>query len=449
MSEAYKICPICGSANGEKATVCTTCGTNLSRVDVATRRKSTTEDDIAYDFRHGETDLLEKSVSKTANIYLVIIVTVLLTLAVVGIGLALITDIFFSGSGDDNTLDTINVTSSPQPTINAATVTTGPPTLTYTPTPEPTFTPSITPTRGPCTITLPQGQTLTWALGQCGHRVLDVMPTVLALNDLSDASSVQSGQQILIPWPTATVDANAVPTETTTPEGDANLPDGIDVAQLDESIEAFQATAVPTLPPGVAWHTVQGGQNIITIAVLYNTDVQTLSQLNRQVNFAQCDFGQTFGGADCLVQLFQGQQLRVPAPTPTPTLSPTPDPNATATPTPTATFNVPSAFSPTDREFFYRDELITLRWVPTATLNDDETYRVEVTDLTSEETYVGYTTDISFTIPTDWQGNGARHEYEWRVGIVSQSGAETVRNETEPLIFVWQGTNDADEEESN
>ncbi|MEL6526488.1 MAG: hypothetical protein AAFQ07_12350 [Chloroflexota bacterium] len=154
-----------------------------------------------------------------------------------------------------------------------------------------------------------------------------------------------------------------------------------------------------------------------------------------------------FGGADCIVQLFQGQQVRVPAPTPTPTLSPTPDPNATATPTPTATFNVPSAFSPTDREFFYNDELVTLRWVPTATLNGNEMYRIDVTDLTTDETFIGYTTDISFTVPTEWQGNTARHEYEWTVGIVSGDNTDAVRNATDPLIFVWQGV--SDETESN
>ncbi|MEO1166048.1 MAG: hypothetical protein AAFV98_19855 [Chloroflexota bacterium] len=449
MSELYKICPICGTASGEKATVCVTCGTNLARVEVAKRQAVANDDAIDYDFRHGETDLLEKSVSKTANVYLVIIVTVLMTLGVVGIVLAMTTDIFAVGDNEPDIISPVDITPSPRPTIDAATVTMGPPTLTHTPTPQPTFTPSITPTRGPCTITLPQGQTLTWALGQCGHRSLDVVPTVLALNDLADQNSLRSGQEILIPWPTPTFDPNAVPTETITPEGGADLdvPDGIDVAAVDESIEAFQATALPTLPPGVMWHVVSAQENIITIADLYATDVQTLSQLNRQIDFARCDFGMRFGGADCIVQLFQGQQVRVPAPTPTPTLSPTPDPNATATPTPTATFNVPSAFSPTDREFFYNDELVTLRWVPTATLNGNEMYRIDVTDLTTDETFIGYTTDISFTVPTEWQGNTARHEYEWTVGIVSGDNTDAVRNATDPLIFVWQGV--SDETESN
>ena len=78
------------------------------------------------------------------------------------------------------------------------------------------------------------------------------MPTVLALNNLADAASVRSGQQIEIPHPTATIDPNAVPTDEPTIEGDAALDDGLDVALAgpDESIEAFQATIPPTLPAG-------------------------------------------------------------------------------------------------------------------------------------------------------------------------------------------------------
>ena len=444
MSESYKICPICGSANHANALVCTTCGTDLSSVEIATRQNNGNTN-IEYDFRQGETDLLEDSIGRTGNVYLVIIVTVILTLVFVTLGLALTTDIF-SGIETEEPLELLE-SASPRPTMNAPTVTLGPPTATYTYTPQPTFTPSLTPTQGPCVITLPQGQTMIWALGQCGHRSLDVMPTVLALNNLADASSVRSGQEISIPRPTPTVDPNALPTETPQANDDASLSDS-EVASLglDESIEAFQPTVTPTLPAGVMWHEIQQGQNIISVAVIYNTDVQTLSQLNRQIDFARCDFGEPFGGQDCIVQLFQGQLLRVPAPTPTPTLSPTPDPNATATPTATATVNIPSAFSPADREFFYNDELVTLRWVATATLSSGEVYRVAVTDLTTGEMYTSLTDDIFFTLPTDWQGIGGRHEFEWSVGIVSEDVPDNVRHETETLIFVWQGIPETESE---
>lgn len=441
MSESYKICPICETTNHPNATVCTTCGTDLSRVEKISGQTAT-EDNQAYDFRYGETDLLEKSVSSRANFYLVA-VTIILTLLVVAI-------IFILSSGmladvvEEEPLQ-VTQTVNTRPTMDAVTVTLGPPTATYTSTPAPTFTPSPSPTQGPCVITLPQGQNLTWALLQCGHQSLDVLPQVLELNNLANAGSVQANQEILIPRPTITPDPFAEPTETVTIEGDAAI-DGVEVAQLNESIEAFQATVTPTLPAGVMWHEVQQGQYLSEIIFIYNTDVQTLSQLNRQIDFARCDFGDTFGGQDCIVQLFQGQLLRVPAPTPTPTLSPTPDPNATATPTPTATVNVPNVFSPTDREFFYGDEFVTLRWVASATLGLDESYRVDVNDLTTGDIFVAYTSDIFFTIPQEWQGNQNRHEYEWTVGIVSQDDTDAVRYQTDPLIFVWQGISEIESE---
>ena len=440
MSGSYKICPICDTDNHANVTVCATCGTDLSAVEMISRQQPGNGTTIKYDFRYGETDFQEGSVSQVASTYLVIIVTVIVTFALVGIVLFVANSVL-SPDTEENPVEEFMGTASSSPTIDAATVTIGPPTATYTFTPPPTLTPAPTATQGPCVITLPQGQTLIWALGQCGHRSLDVMPTVLALNNLSDAGNVRSGQEISIPRPTATIDPDAVSADTPVAEGDAIIEDGFAVALSgpDESIEAFQATVTPTLPPGVMWHEIQQGQNIISVAVQYNTDVQTLSQLNRQVDFARCDFGETYGGQDCIVQLFQGQLLRVPAPTVTPTLSPTPDPNATATPTPTATVNIPDAFSPSDHEFFYNDEFVTLRWVPTATLLAGDSYYITVTDLTTGRVFTALTTNIFFTIPADWQGGETRHEFEWTVGIVSQATPHTIRHETAPLTFVWQG----------
>jgi hypothetical protein len=434
LSQSLKICPTCESSNQADAKVCTTCGADLRRVSAVARTEAHNELH-SYDFRQGETDLLETSVSGSATFYLVLGISFIILVITLILGLSLTGNVFAPAA--ESTSPELFSSPSPLPPLNIATVTLGPPTSTQTFTPAPTLTPSETPTHGPCVITMPQGQTMTWALGQCGHRSLDVMPTVLAMNDLADAASVREGQAIQIPWPTATLDPNAQPSATI--EGDANA-DTSSIVLVDESIEAFQPTMTPTLPAGVMWHQVLPEENIIVIAIAYNTNVQTLSQLNRQMDFARCDFGQTFGGPECIVQLFQGQMIRVPAPTPTPTLSPTPDPNSTATPTATPTHNEPQVYSPTDRQFFYLDELITLRWVPSATLNVGETYRIDLHDLTINRTYVGYTTEIFFTLPLEWQGKQVeRHEYEWTVGIVSQDNVNSVRYQTEPHSFVWQG----------
>jgi hypothetical protein len=212
-----------------------------------------------------------------------------------------------------------------------------------------------------------------------------------------------------------------------------------DNLSLNTSIDAFAPTATPTLPAGVMWHTVQSGDNIITISVDYNANAKTLSELNPEVEFSQCEFGERFGGPECIVQLIAGQQLRVPAPSPTPTLSPTPDPNATATPTPTPTYNEPSVVSPTDRQFFGANELITLRWIPSATLRIGELYIVNVVDLTNGQAFQATTDQLSLIVPLEWQAKDAlRHEYQWTVGVLNTQTNE-IAFQTEPLIFVWQG----------
>lgn len=414
------------------------CDTDLSDVDIlAVQRVQFDVDD--FDYEYGETDLLESSLRQKGRFYTVFGLTLMTTLLIVlGVfWLKIDSSTFIVPLQEDATAQIIS-SPSPRPTLNIATVTQGPPTATYTFTPAPTFTPSDTPTRGPCTITMPQGQSLIWALAQCGHQSLDVMPTVLALNNLADAGQVQSGQAIEIPWPTSTEDPNA---QAASQNGSAAVSTGVESAfAVNEEIQAFAATTTPTLPPGVMWHQVQPNENIISVAVQYHTDVQTLSQLNRQIDFALCDFGETYGGKDCIVQLFQGQLLRVPAPTPTPTLSPTPDPNATATPTATATYNEPNVFSPSDHQFFYVNELVTLRWIPTATLNPGDLYRVDVHDITSGLSYVDYTTEVFYIIPKDWQGKlKERHEFEWTVGIVNQQDLNNIRFQTETHSFVWQG----------
>lgn len=345
MSETHKVCSNCKNINPYSAAYCSTCGTKLS--DEVVRMPSTGERKVAFDFRYGETDLLEGSLNQSAGRLTIILVTVLTLLVIGGAGVLLGSML---RNTDDSAADTsapIDLTTNlPSPTLNAATVTLGPPTRTPTATPTITFTPSITPTRSPCTYTIPPGGSLFLALTNCGHQSPDVIPTVLALNGLTDSNSVQANQQILVPWPTPTEDPNATPTLVPTIEGEADVNDaGVEI--VDASIRAFAATPTPTLPAGVQWHRVAPQENIVSIVIQYNADVKTLSELNREVDFARCDFGATFGGPECIVQLFQGQLLRVPAPTPTPTLSPTPDPNATATPTATATVNVPNIVSPT------------------------------------------------------------------------------------------------------
>ena len=441
MFESHKICPSCAKPNHVEATTCTTCGVELSTSNPMTSQTNRSHQAKAgYDYRFGENDLQEGSIHIISRPLTILLLTGVFAIMLISIGMWML-----SATRELPPTPIMIASNTIPATLSMATVTTGPPTATFSPSPQPTLTPSITPTRSPCVQYIQQGGNLITAIINCGHRSQDVVPTVLALNNISNANNVRVGQEILIPWPTDTPDPFAV-TVPPTLDGELQVPAGArDVLVVDSSISAFAPTATPTLPPGVMWHYVQPDENIIVIAVQYKADVKTLSELNREIDFARCDFGETYGGPECLVQLFQGQAIRVPAPTPTPTLSPTIDPNATATAPATATSNVPSIYSPSDREFFYRNEFVTLRWLTSATLKPGDLYRVDVQDLTSGKSYFALTSELSFTIPAEWQGQIAtRHDYVWSVSIVAENNPNTILYQTDSHRFVWQGTVESD-----
>ncbi|MCU0512014.1 MAG: hypothetical protein MUE40_05525 [Anaerolineae bacterium] len=443
MSGSFKICPICSTPNTAGAVVCRTCGAALKDVEIVTRAaRPGSAPAVEYDFRYGENDLQERPLSPRSQTAFTMIVVALLAFALGGAAFAVFTRLNEGAApAAPQPLSTPSLT----PALLLPTVTAGPPTGTATFTPAPTFTPSQTFTPEPCIQEIFQGDSLLGAIARCGHRDREVLATVVALNNLPDANSIQIGQRVVIPWPTPTPDPLAIPTATAVAAVPADQVVSLDLMSLDESIDPFAPTATPTLPPGVMWHRIAPDENIVVIAIQYNANAKVLSELNPEMDFARCEFGERFGGPECIVPLFVGQLMRVPAPTPTPTLSPTPDPNATATPTATPTYNEPNIVSPPDRQFFGRDELVTLRWVPTGTLLAGELYRVDVEDVTTGIVYTALTREISLIVPPDWQGREqARHEFRWTVGVVSDAHREVIRFQTRPFTFVWQGLVESD-----
>lgn len=330
-------------------------------------------------------------------------------------------------------------TSTPFPTRQMSTVTPAPPTATRIP------------TLGPCQIEVQPGSTLYGIIAQCGHREFDVLQEVAEINGISpDGTDLQIGQVLEIPRPTATPDPNATAAPTTEggeedAEGDASA-GGFAGVLFAEGADGFSTSTprpTPTLPPGVQWYTVQGGENIAVVAYTFNAGVEVLSQLNPEVEFAQCDFGEFTGGPDCTVLLREGQRVRVPAPTPTPTLSPTPSGSETATPTATPTFNAPNLTSPGDRALFRRNELVTLRWAGTGTLGENEVYRVRLKNL---DTGLEYTTDVRqsyFVLPSEWQErDGQRYDYQWQITVIELDDPQNPIFETGSRTFTWEATNE-------
>ncbi len=313
---------------------------------------------------------------------------------------------------------------------------------TLPPTPSPTATPSPTETPGPCEQIVGEGDTLIILATRCGHRSLDVLDAIVDLNGLRSPESLQIGQRILIPWPTPT--PGPVPADESGGETQSRGSDVPTVAAGERDSEPTLVSAVipsPTLQPGVMWYTVQLGDTIISVAVLFSANVEILSQLNPEVTFSQCDFGMDSGGSNCIVNLYEGQRLRVPAPSPTPTLSPTPSGSETPTPTPTPTFNAPSLLTPGDRALFGSAEIVTLRWVSTGVLAEGETFLVTVTDTTGGVVYTAATTATFFIVPALWQpADGQRHLFTWEVAVGpanGQGGLSAVTYTTDSRIFFW------------
>jgi hypothetical protein len=320
---------------------------------------------------------------------------------------------------------------------------------TVTPAP-PTFTP--TPTPGPCYQTAGEGDTVLAMAMRCGHRDMAVIDLILEINGMNSPQELQLGQTLEIPWPTPTPGApddtsmqlEAPDTLTGTGGG---APPPTEAVVYNEfgtpDALAYYRNLEPTLRPGLAWHTVQAGETIMGIAYMYDTTVETLSQLNPEVPFLQCDFGERYGGPNCSVILIEGQRIRVPVPVPT--ITPTFTPNGTFTPTPTATatYNAPYLLSPDDGAHFMADQIVTLRWGSTGTLGMDARYVVRVTDLANGEQHMAQVTDLSYTLPEGWQpADGQTHTFEWTVSVATVDAQDLIVEETfftAPRRFLWDG----------
>ncbi|MFN8373533.1 MAG: LysM domain-containing protein [Anaerolineae bacterium] len=433
MSQGFKICPICDTPAHRNAAVCNVCGSSLAQVPVVTSTGSKTEPQrLDYDYRYGETDLYEENLRRTGRTLLIGSLVTIAIVIVLGVLIRFAPSLIGS-------LQTAAATAffTPRPTIIIATVTDSPPTLTATATPAPSDTPTVTPTATPCTRVVQPNDTLISIILSCGYQDTSVLDLVMEMNNISNAALIQQGATLIIPWPTPTIDPNITPSPTT--EGDAS--GGLSVAEADggPTIDPFAAPTA-TLQPGVMWYEVQPNDSILTIAYQFSANVEILSQLNPEITFSQCDFGEFSGGPNCIVIVYQGQYLRVPAPTPVPTLSPTPSGSETPTPTATATFNAPSLVSPGNLVQFQRDELVTLRWLGSGTLGTGDTYRVRVQNLTDNTVHTADTREIFFIIPEEWQGQGAaRYQYSWSVSVITADRPDEPIFTTETRTFTWQG----------
>lgn len=311
----------------------------------------------------------------------------------------------------------------PSPTETAA------PTLTPTEpaatpvllTPEPTAQinavptmPEAEPTEGPYRYIIRPNDTLGFILQlqPWGYPPFDpgVIAAVVRLNNLPNENILPPpGSELLIPRRTPTpipVGADATATS------DANLGTGQRIGNV-------------TLPQGAVagCYTVVEGDSLISIADRFNTTLETLSQLNQNLNWTGCRFSEYSGGPNCRPFISVGQCVNVPLPTPTPVPSPTPSGRETPTPTPT--------YAPA-RGFYPPNGAVApgvpmrLEWVSVGVLRPDEVYLVEFQNITTNTQSLQVTRNTFFLLPESLiPTDGQTHEVRWRVSVASrtESGA--------------------------
>lgn len=432
MTTTYKVCPICEARNHHNAALCATCGTTIA--DVAPRQDSDEVDarSEVYDYRYGETDLAESSLAFRGRVGSVVLVVLVLVIAGIVAAMALAPRLGDADAAIARPADTVQPTRQAGPSI-----TPGTPTATFTASPPPTAIPTLAPTRAPCVRKVTQGDSLISIISRCGHSSLIILPTVMALNRITDETQIQIGQEIIVPHPSPTVDpANA---DASSDSASAAKDEG----QLERlAFDPFAPTLTPTLLPGLMWHVVQSDEDMIYIAAVYDSNVKELSDLNPEIDFLLCDFGEIFGGPECTIQLSVDQHVRVPAPTAT--VTPIAIGSKTATPRPTATFNAPIAQSPANEAYFSPFEQVTLRWVATGRLEADEVYRIDFSNMDSGERFQADTRELFLIVPAEWQSQDAEsHRYSWQVRVLN-----TVNNTSAYMTglrtFVWQGTGQAE-----
>lgn len=458
-------CPICGAAQPLSARTCSICGAvlpgehtpivPLPPVDAAARRPAAPPP-------LGEDDLYAGDL--TSRMWRLLLVAGVALGIALGVGIGVM--IGRANGGAPSGGEVYTEAQPLPPTITPSDL--GTPTLTPLPSPTrpmalllPTVTPAPptatpTPTPGPCYQTAAEGDTVLAMAMRCGHRDMAVIDLILEINGMKSPQELQLGQTLEIPWPTPTpavggdtslrVEPSDAPLDEMTGTGGGAPPPTEEVVYNEFGTPdalAYYRNLEPTLRPGLAWHTVQAGETIMGIAYMYDTTVETLSQLNPEVPFLQCDFGERYGGPNCSVILIEGQRIRVPVPIPTATSTPTPNGTFTPTPTATATYNAPYLLSPEDGAHFMADQIVTLRWGGTGTLAPEARYVVRVTDLETGEQYMALVTTLSHTLPESWQpADGKTHTFEWTVSVATVDAQDLVVDETfftSPRRFLWDG----------
>lgn len=287
------------------------------------------------------------------------------------------------------------------------------PTFTRTPTPTSTSTPTITPTSTPSFYihTVESGDTLIAIALEYGV----LLGAILDANDLSKDALLQIGQELIIPL-----------------GADVDLP-------------TATATRLPSTGFNIITHTIQAGDTLGGIAVLYDTLVADIVEAN------------ALSGPDEILNI--GDVLVIPAeaPTPTPvtpTLAPTATPTRTPLPSPTPvepsptprfTLPAPVLLGPPDDALLESGEVL-LNWASVGILGDDVWYVVRLRTARGgepEATQEVWVRSTSWRLPEDLAPEaGTTQRYRWDVTVVrrtEEEAGEDLSPRSGIRTFRWKG----------
>lgn len=236
------------------------------------------------------------------------------------------------------------------------------PTTTDTPMPTATFTPTPTPT--PLVHIIKSGDNPSIIADLYGVNLDDL----LKLNNITDVSTLQVGQVLLIPTGSKT---GSSPSEETKP---------VDLVS----------------------YIIKSGDTLLGIALEYGTTVEAINAVNPDTS---------------LDLIFPGQEIKVPLATPTPTATPTIPPTPTATPGPA--YSTPNLLSPSPGQVV-DDEVLLFNWTSTGLLAQDEFYVLQLNWANGEYHEIWLKNSGWRVTKAQRPENGF---IKWTVSIMRQTGA--------------------------
>ena len=294
------------------------------------------------------------------------------------------------------------------------------PTLTPTYTPlatetlPPTETPTFTPTPAPTdTPQPPRFHSVAGGETMFGLSLFyRVSPGSIAeANGVALDAPIQVGQQLAIPWPTATPPLESLILEVKGENVVADVTD-CEIVTLQEGDSAYGLSAQSGVP----------AEAIIAVNRLTEESIQLLHP----------------GDTLCIPRVSPGDAL--PA-------TPGPRPTVTSTAFPAG----PALLYPINKALIEpADGVLTLQWAAVKDLAVDEWYMVEVTDLDVQDSLPlrAFTRDTSLRVPGTWRPVVAEeHLLRWRVSIVQKTGERSDGQfiydyggqSSGDATFIWQG----------